>query len=253
MLRRLPRSLRLRVRIRLGHRLLPLRPLRRGAARACSSAIDEVMAIMLPSLREERRADLFAVPADSSARPASSCRCRSRSASCDGRHASSGAIRRPGERFETPVTGGHCKLQWKPDWAHALVRARRRLRDVGQGPDRLGASLPSRICRGARRHAAGRLQLRAVPRREGPEDLEVEGQRPDHRRMADLCLAGEPVALHVQQAARGQAALFRRHPAAVDEYFAFLAAYAGQDGPAASSATRCGTSMPVIRRASTCR
>ncbi len=21
------------------------------------------------------------------------------------------------ERFETPVTGGHCKLQWKPDWA----------------------------------------------------------------------------------------------------------------------------------------
>lgn len=22
-----------------------------------------------------------------------------------------------GQRFETPVTGGHCKLQWKPDWA----------------------------------------------------------------------------------------------------------------------------------------
>ena len=22
-----------------------------------------------------------------------------------------------GERYETPVTGGHCKLQWKPDWA----------------------------------------------------------------------------------------------------------------------------------------
>ncbi len=22
-----------------------------------------------------------------------------------------------GEQFETPVTGGHCKLQWKPDWA----------------------------------------------------------------------------------------------------------------------------------------
>src|SRR5215813_7369608 len=22
-----------------------------------------------------------------------------------------------GERMITPVTGGHCKLQWKPDWA----------------------------------------------------------------------------------------------------------------------------------------
>lgn len=22
-----------------------------------------------------------------------------------------------GEKFTTPVTGGHCKLQWKPDWA----------------------------------------------------------------------------------------------------------------------------------------
>lgn len=38
-----------------------------------------------------------------------------------------GAIRwrdpQSGEEFETPVTGGHCKLQWKPDWAmrwHAL-------------------------------------------------------------------------------------------------------------------------------------
>jgi lysyl-tRNA synthetase class 1 len=26
-----------------------------------------------------------------------------------------------GEKFETPVTGGHCKLQWKPDWAMRWV------------------------------------------------------------------------------------------------------------------------------------
>ena len=26
-----------------------------------------------------------------------------------------------GERFETPVTGGQCKLQWKPDWAMRWV------------------------------------------------------------------------------------------------------------------------------------
>ena len=30
---------------------------------------------------------------------------------------SAGAIPAPSEDFETPVTGGHCKLQWKPDWA----------------------------------------------------------------------------------------------------------------------------------------
>ncbi len=34
---------------------------------------------------------------------------------------SPGAIRTPNERFETPVTGGHAKLQWKPDWAMRWV------------------------------------------------------------------------------------------------------------------------------------
>src|SRR5918994_1033883 len=76
---------------------------------------DEVMAIMLPSLREERQqtyspflpihpktGHVMQVPIDEVRREA-------------------GAIvwRDPqtGERFETPVTGGHAKLQWKPDWA----------------------------------------------------------------------------------------------------------------------------------------
>src|ERR671912_1365122 len=76
---------------------------------------DAVMAIMLPSLREERQqtyspflplhpttGEVMQVPIDELKRDA-------------------GAIvwRDPetGERFETPVTGGHAKLQWKPDWA----------------------------------------------------------------------------------------------------------------------------------------
>src|SRR5215218_1104967 len=76
---------------------------------------DAVMAIMLPSLREERQqtyspflpvhprtGHVMQVPIDEVRREA-------------------GAIvwRDPqtGERFETPVTGGHAKLQWKPDWA----------------------------------------------------------------------------------------------------------------------------------------
>ena len=95
---------------------------------------------------------------------------------------------------------------------HALGRARRRLRDGRQGPDRFGEAVGRNLPR-ARRHAAGRLQLRAVPRREGPEDFQVEGQRPHHRRMAALCQPGKPVAVHVSRAEGGQAALFRRHPA----------------------------------------
>jgi lysyl-tRNA synthetase, class I len=76
---------------------------------------DEVQAIMLPSLREERAATyspflpihprtgvVMQVPVLA-------------------RNPSAGTIRwrdpASGEEFETPVTAGHCKLQWKPDWA----------------------------------------------------------------------------------------------------------------------------------------
>ncbi len=80
---------------------------------------EAIMAVMLPSLREERARSyspflpihpktgiVMQVPIDET-RPAS------------------GTIvwRDPdtGERFETPVTGGHAKLQWKPDWAMRWV------------------------------------------------------------------------------------------------------------------------------------
>jgi lysyl-tRNA synthetase class 1 len=77
--------------------------------------IDKVMAVMVPSLREERASTyspflpihprtgvVMQVPVEES-------------------YPDAGTIvwRDPetGERFETPVTGGGCKLQWKPDWA----------------------------------------------------------------------------------------------------------------------------------------
>ena len=76
---------------------------------------DSVMKIMLPSFREERAATyspflpvhpktgiVMQVPLDSY-------------------DAEAGTISwtdpETGEKFITPVTGGHCKLQWKPDWA----------------------------------------------------------------------------------------------------------------------------------------
>ncbi len=80
---------------------------------------DEVMAIMLPSLREERQqtyspflplhprtGHVMQVPIDEVRRGSGSLVWRDPET---------------GERFETPVTGGHAKLQWKPDWAMRWV------------------------------------------------------------------------------------------------------------------------------------
>ena len=76
---------------------------------------DEVQAIMLPSLRKERAATyspflpihprtgvVMQVPVLERRRDLGAIRWRDPST---------------GEEFETPVTRGHCKLQWKPDWA----------------------------------------------------------------------------------------------------------------------------------------
>ena len=163
-----------------------------GSTRRCCEVLarfDAVMAIMLPSLREER------APTYSPFLPISP----------QHRHRAAGADRsrmtpRPApSRTTIPDTrerdddAGHrraLQAAMEARLGDALGRARRRLRDGRQGPDRLGEALRRDLPR-ARRHAAGRLQLRALPRREGPEDLQVEGQRPDHRRMAALRAARE--------------------------------------------------------------
>jgi lysyl-tRNA synthetase, class I len=76
---------------------------------------DEVQAIMLPSLREERASTY------SPFLPIHPRTGLVMQAPVLERRPEIGAIRwrdpSTGEEFETPVTGGHCKLQWKPDWA----------------------------------------------------------------------------------------------------------------------------------------
>jgi lysyl-tRNA synthetase, class I len=75
----------------------------------------EVQAIMLPSLREERAATY------SPFLPIHPRTGVVMQAPVLGHDPSAGTIRwrdpSTQEEFETPVTGGHCKLQWKPDWA----------------------------------------------------------------------------------------------------------------------------------------
>ena len=82
---------------------------------------DEVMAIMLPSLREERAATyspfLPVHPEAGTVMQVPITECKTDAGTIVWNDPASG------KTYETPVTGGHCKLQWKPDWAmrwHAL-------------------------------------------------------------------------------------------------------------------------------------
>ena len=180
---RLPRSLRLRLRVHVVDRLLHRGPLRRGAAQG-ARALRQGDGDHAAVAARGARADLFAVPADRSRTPASCCRCRS--SRTTPRPAPS-PTRIPIPRSAVDDAGHRRPLQaaMEAGLGDALGRARHRLRDGRQGPDRLGQALGRDLPR-ARRHAAGRLQLRALPRRERPEDFQVEGQRPHHRRMAAL-------------------------------------------------------------------
>ena len=122
---------------------------------------DQVMTIMLPSLREER-AQTYSPFLPVCPRTGLVLQ-----VPIVARDVAAGTISYDdpeiGERMTTPVTGGRCKLQWKPDWAMRWVAlgvdyemAGKDLIDFGQA---LGRDLPH-----AWRRPARGLQLRAFPR-----------------------------------------------------------------------------------------
>ena len=118
-----------------------------------------VMAVMLPSLREER-AQTYSpfLPID----PKTGIVLQVPVVEHD---AKAGTItyENEGERVTTLVTGGRCKLQWKPDWAMRWVALGVDYEMAGKDLIELGETVEPDLPR-ARRHAAGRLQLRAVSR-----------------------------------------------------------------------------------------
>ena len=86
-----------------------------AALRLILERLDAVMAIMLPSLRAERAgtySPFLPIHPDTGI---------VMQVPLEGHDAAAGTItwRDPSDAqvFTTPVTGGHCKLQWKPDWA----------------------------------------------------------------------------------------------------------------------------------------
>jgi lysyl-tRNA synthetase class 1 len=78
---------------------------------------EKVMAVMLPSLREER-AQTYSpfLPIDPTSRIVLQVPVVANDAA-----AGTITYENAGERVTTPVTGGCCKLQWKPDWAMRWV------------------------------------------------------------------------------------------------------------------------------------
>ncbi len=211
---------------------------------------DKVMKIMLPSLREERAATYSPfLPID----PDTGIVLQVPVIAHD---AKAGTItyEHPDSKapVTTPVTGGRCKLQWKPDWAMRWVALGIDYEMAGK--DLIDSvKLSGQICQRARRLGPGRLQLRALPRRQGPEDFQVQRQRPDHRGMAALRLAGVAVAVHVPRAEGGQASLLRRHPAQRRRVLSISSTVTSARTPASVSAIRSGTFIPAIRPGSTCR
>jgi lysyl-tRNA synthetase class 1 len=92
-----------------------------AALRRVLECYDAVMEVMLPSLREERAQSY------SPFLPVSPRTGRVLQVPIESHDVAAGTVtyREPedGGLVEVPVTGGHCKLQWKPDWAmrwHAL-------------------------------------------------------------------------------------------------------------------------------------
>ena len=116
-----------------------------------------------------------------------------------------------GKLTQTPVTRGHCKLQWKADWA--MRWAALGVDYEMAGKDLIDSvRLSGQICRVIGGRQPEGFNLRAFPRRERREDLQVARQWADHRGMAHLCQPREPRALHVSKPAKGEAALLRRDP-----------------------------------------
>ena len=144
--------------------------------------VDKVMAIMLPTFREERAAtyspflplhpetgDVMQVPLDAVDAEAGTITWRDPG---DGRELYDAGDRWPGQAAMEAGLGD------------ALVRAEGRLRDGRQGSHRLGQAVrPDRRARSAASPPEG-FNYELLLDERGQEDFQEQGQRADHRRMA---------------------------------------------------------------------
>lgn len=187
---------------------------------------DNVMAIMLPSLREERALSY------SPFLPIHPKTGIVMQVAIDERKLGAGTIvwRDPdtGERFETPVTGGHAKLQWKPDWA--MRWAALGVDYEMSGKDLIDSvKLAGQICRALDAPAPEGFNYELF--------LDEHGQKISKSKGNGLTIdewltyaPTESLSLYMFQRPRTAKKLyFDVIPKAVDEYYTFLSAYQRQD------------------------
>ena len=165
---------------------------------------------------------------------------------------SSTTIPTPASASTTPVTGGHCKLQWKPDWAMRWVA-------LGvdyemSGKDLIDSvKLSGEICRA----------LGGTP----PEGfnyelfLDEKGQKISKSKGNGLTIeewlryaVAESLSLFMYREPKAAKRLyFDVIPRTVDEYLPVSRRLSAAGRASSSSAIRSGTSIPASRRRPTCR
>jgi lysyl-tRNA synthetase class 1 len=187
---------------------------------------DEIMAIMLPSLRQERQQTYSPIL------PVSPKTGQVLLVPLVDRNLEKGTVSyvEPGtnETVEVPVTGGHCKLQWKADWA--MRWAALRVDYEMAGKDLIDSiKLASKICRVLGVNPPEGFNYELFLDHEGKKISKSKGNGlsiEDWLRYA----SPESLQLFMYQAPRtGKRLHFDVIPKNVDEYWTFLSAYPKQE------------------------
>ena len=197
-----------------------------AALRRMLERFDAIQEIMLPSLREER-AQTYSPFLPIHPRTGIVMQVPILE-----RDAANGLIRWAdpvtSEIFDTPVTGGHCKLQWKPDWAMRWYALQVDYEMAGK--DLIDSvKLSSRIVRALGREAPEGFNYELF--------LDAEGQKISKTKGNGLTIEEWLTYAHPESLAlfmfQKPSAAKRLHfdviPRAVDDYQGFLEAYEGQD------------------------
>ena len=178
-------------------------------------------------------------------RPASSCRCRSSEAHAEARHRSSWSDPDTAERFETPVTGGALQAAMEARLGDALGRARRRLRDGRQGPDRLRQALAARS---AARSAARRRKASTTNSSSTRQGQKISKSKGNGLTIDEWLRYASPESLSLFMYREPKAAkrlLLRRHPAARRRVPAVPRRLSAAGRTSSGSPIRSGTSIPA--------